>query len=136
MASIYKITTYLKHVSTILTILMTVFIFSCAKVSKTEYSTAETKSYLKITPNTTESELKTISDEFKQKRNIDVDYSKSTFFDDGRIKDLVLKVNNNAGFSGEASSSNADLKMKSYGFIIDSKGGKQSIYTGVINSGL
>jgi hypothetical protein len=123
----------MKYASTILTILMTVFIFSCAKVSKTEYSTAETKAYLKVTPNTTESELKTISEEFKQKRNIDVDYSKSTFFDDGRIKDLVLKVNNNDGISGEASSSSADLKMKSCGFVINySKEGKQSIYTGVM----
>lgn len=120
----------MKHASTILTILITIFIFSCAQVAKTEYSTAETKAYLKVTSNTTESELKTISDEFKQKRNIAVDYSKSTFFDDGRIKDLVLKVNNNE-ISGEVSSSSADLKIKSCGFVIDySKEGKQSIYTG------
>lgn len=120
----------MKYASTMLTIIMTVFVFSCAQVTKTEYSTAEAKAYLKVTPNTTESELKTISDEFKQKRNIDVDYSKSTFFDDGRINDLVLKVNTNDGISGDASSSNVDLKMKNCGFVIDSKEGKQSIYTG------
>lgn len=123
----------MKYTLTILTIFMTAFIFSCTEHSKTEYSTAETKAFLKVTQNTTESELKTISDEFKQKRNIDVDYSQSTFFDDGKIRDLVLKVNNNDGISGTVSSSSTDLKMKSCGFRIDySKEGKQSIYTGAL----
>ena len=111
--------TIMKHASTVLTILITVLIFSCTEFSKTEYSTEDTKAYLKVTTNTTESELKIISAELKQKRNIDVDYSQSKFFDNGRIKNLVLKVNTNDGFSGEASCSSDALKMKHFGFVRD-----------------
>jgi hypothetical protein len=123
----------MKQFSTILAMFMITFLFSCTEFSKTEYSTSDTKVYLKVTPNTTESELNKISVEFKQKRNIDVDYSQSIFFDDGKINNLVLKVNTNDGYSGEASSSGAGLKMKSFGFIRDySKDAKQVFTIGTL----
>lgn len=123
----------MKHTSTILIILMTALIFSCTEFSKTEYSTAETKAYLKVCPNTTASELKKISEEFKQKRNIDVDYSKSVFWGNGKINNLVLKVSTNDGYSGEASCSGTALKMKNFGFIRDySKEAKQKFSIGAL----
>lgn len=113
--------------------LMSAFIFSCTEFSKTEYSTANAKAFLKITPNTTESELRKISDELKQKRNIDVDYSQSDFQGNGEINNLVLKVNSNDGYSGEAKITSTGLKMKSFGFIRDySKNAKQPFSIGTL----
>jgi len=123
----------MKHTSTILILLMTTFIFSCKEFSKTEYSTSDTKVYLTVTPNTTASELRKIAVEFKQKRNIDVDYSQSDFLGNGKIKNLVLKVNTNDGFSGEAKTSSAGLKMKTFGFIRDyAKDAKQKFAIGTL----
>ncbi|MFZ4402341.1 MAG: hypothetical protein ACOYO1_20105 [Bacteroidales bacterium] len=123
----------MKNVSTIIIIIMTISLFSCTNFSKTEYSTADMKVYLKVTPNTTESELKKISTEFKEKRNIDVDYSKSIFSSNGEIKDLVLKVNTNDGYSGEASCTSASLKIKNFGFFRDySKEAKQNFFIGAL----
>lgn len=123
----------MKNVSTILIIIITVSLFSCTNFSKTEYSTADTKAYLKICPNTTETELKKISAEFKEKRNIEVDYSKSVFLSNGKIDQLVLKVNSNDGFFGEASCTNTALKIKNFGFIRDySKEAKQKFFIGAL----
>lgn len=123
----------MKNVSTILIIIMAIFLFNCTNFSDTEYSTEDTKVFLTITPNTTKSELKKISDEFKQKRNIDIDYSKSIFFDNGKIKNLDLKVNTNDGYSGEGNCSSAGLKMKKFGFSRDySKEAKQNFYIGAL----
>ena len=123
----------MKNIIKILIITVTVYIISCTNFSTTEYSTADTKSYLKICPNTTVSELKKISIEFKEKRNIDIDYSKSIFFDNGKINNLILKVNTNDGYSGEASCTNAALKIKKFGFIRDnSKEAKQRFYLGAL----
>jgi len=123
----------MKKTSTILIILMTAFIFSCKEFSKTDYSTSDTKVYLMLTPNTTASELRKIAVEFKQKRNIDVDFLQSDFNGNGKIKNLVLKVNTNDGFSGEARISSAGLKMKSFGFIRDyAKDAKQKFSIGTL----
>ncbi|MCF8254321.1 MAG: hypothetical protein K9H61_08300 [Bacteroidia bacterium] len=121
----------MKNAFTILTVLMMAIIFACNNYPKTEYSTSETKSFLKVSPNTTELELKLIAEEFKQKRNIDIDYSKSIFFDDGKIEDLVLKVNSNDGYFGETTSSRYSLRMKSFGFVRDfSKNAKSEFMIG------
>ena len=123
----------MKNISKILIIIMTVSFFSCTNFSKTEYSTADTKAYLNICANTTASELKKISDEFKQNRNIDLDYSKSVFLSNGKIDNLVLKVNTNDGYSGETSCSGNSLKIKNFGFIRDySKEAKQKFFIGAL----
>ena len=97
-------------------ILFIFVVFGCSKDVKRTYSTDSERVFLRITQNTTESELTTIAQEFKEKKNIDVDFSASTFDTDGVIKDLHLKVDCNDGYVGVAETTALLLKTKHSGF--------------------
>jgi len=106
----------MKYISLVLIALLSI---SCMKVSETKYSTASERVFLIITQNTTEAELDKIASEFKSKKNITVDYSKSEFNEDGIIKHLILEVDCNDGFKGVAETSEKILTSKNSGFLRD-----------------
>ena len=103
----------------VIVILVGLLLASCVINSKTEYSLDKDVAYLKITQNTTATELKQIAAQFKNQKNIVVDYSYSKFKSDGKINFLSLKVDCNDGFSGTTKNSNLLLKMNKYGFYRD-----------------
>jgi hypothetical protein len=74
---------------------------------------------LVITQNTTKEELEQIALEVKEKRNIDLDYSKSTFTANGRISEVKLEVDCNDGFKGSTQCSATVLKFQNIGFLRD-----------------
>ena len=94
-------------------------IISCSKKSETKYSTDSEKVFLIITENTTEIELAKIAPEFKAEKNITVDFSKTEFTENGKIKTLNFEVDCNEGFKGSATSSGVILKAKNSGFSRD-----------------
>ena len=75
--------------------------------------------FLVITENTTKAELVQLALEFKEKRNIDIDFSKSQFSKDGRILDLDLKLDCNDGFKGTTAGSFESFRFSNYGFVRD-----------------
>ena len=103
----------------ILLALMGILAMSCSKTSETTYSTDSEKVFLIITQHTTEAELINIASEFKTKKNITVDFSKSEFTENGEIKNLRLEIDCHDGFKGTASSSGQILKKRNSGFSRD-----------------
>lgn len=103
----------------LLIVLLGLIILGCSKESETKYSTESEKVYLLITENTTRNELTKIAAEFKRKRNIILDFSKTEFSEYGKIEKLNLEVDCNDGFRGIAISSGKILKSKNSGFSRD-----------------
>lgn len=95
------------------------FLTGCLKESQTQFSIGEDQVFLVITPNTTKEELAQIAIELKEKKNIDMDYSKSTFSADGKISEVNLEVDCNDGFKGSTHCSATALKYKNVGFVRD-----------------
>ena len=92
---------------------------SCTKPPETKYSTSSEKAFLVITNGTTQDELTKITEEFKTERSIDLDFSKTEFSSDGKIKNLNFEVNCNDGFRGDATSTADILQTKNSGFSRD-----------------
>ena len=103
----------------IILVLIGILIISCSKESETKYSTDSEKVFLIITENTTEIELTKIASEFKAEKNITVDFSKTEFTENGKIKTLNFEVDCNDGFKGSAKSSGVILKAENSGFSRD-----------------
>ena len=103
----------------IILILIGILVLSCSKESNTKYTTDSEKVFLVITENTTENELIKIASEFKTVKNIKVDFSKTEFLENGKIKTLNLEVDCNDGFIGNATSTGDILKSKNSGFLRD-----------------
>ena len=61
----------------------------------------DAKAELIITKETTKKELKKLANWFKNKKDIDIDFSESSFYDNGKIKTYALQVNCNDGFKGK-----------------------------------
>jgi len=87
--------------------------------NKTNYSITAEKAFLEINPKTTRAELTQIAQQFLDKKNIVVDFSKSTFNKKGFIQDVNLSVDCNDGMKGSTTSSRALLRINSVGFIRD-----------------
>ena len=104
----------------ILLLIGTLFI-SCSYEGTTEYSIESEKVFLLICENTTESELYSIAKEFKEKRNITVDFSKSEFRRNGTIKNLNLSVDCNDGFKGTIKNYGKTFNLNKSGFWRDYK---------------
>jgi hypothetical protein len=94
-------------------------LIGCAKEKQTQYSLNAEEVFLVITENTTKEELSQIAATFKEKRNIDIDFSKSQFSKEGKIVDLDLKVDCNDGFKGTTAGSFESFRFSNYGFIRD-----------------
>ena len=91
----------------------------CIKESHTQYGMDKGMVFLIITPNTTKAELEQIASELKEKRNIDLDYTQSTFRENGSISDVKITVDCNDGFKGATQCSSSALKFRNIGFIRD-----------------
>ncbi|WP_237274865.1 PspC domain-containing protein [Tenacibaculum ovolyticum] len=61
----------------------------------------DVKAELIITKETTKKELNKLARWFKNRKDIDVDFSESSFYDNGKIKTYSLQVNCNDGFKGK-----------------------------------
>lgn len=59
------------------------------------------KAELIITKETTKNQLKKLARWFKDRKDIDIDFSKSSFHENGKIKTYSLQVNCNDGFKGK-----------------------------------
>ena len=81
-----------------------------------DFSLNEEVASLRITAETTKSQLIGIARELSARKNIHIDFSGSGFREDGKIRNLSLVVDCNDGFSGEAMVSAFLLKKNDYGF--------------------
>ncbi|MFD0992921.1 PspC domain-containing protein [Tenacibaculum geojense] len=74
------------------------------------------KAELLINKNTTKKELEKLASWFKNKKNIDIDFSESTFNNNGTIETYFLKVNCNDGFSGTTNKA-ITINSGEHGFV-------------------
>jgi len=100
-------------------LLIGILIVSCSRETETTYSTDSEKVFLFITKSTTNDELIKISAEFKLKKNIDIDFSESEFYNNGKIKNLNLKVDCNDGFKGIMKNHGKTFNLNKSGFLRD-----------------
>jgi hypothetical protein len=105
----------------IILFLICITTLSCAKTEagKTNYSTDSEKAFLIITENTTKDELTKIATEFKLVRNIDIDFTETTFYDDGKVKNVNLEVDCNDGYKGVAKNFGTTFSLNNCGFQRD-----------------
>lgn len=76
------------------------------------------KAELVVTQETTKAELKKLANWFKKRKNIDIDFSESTFYDNGKIKTYSIKVDCNDGNKGETLQKNITITTgNKHGFI-------------------
>ncbi|PQJ20609.1 hypothetical protein [Tenacibaculum sp. SG-28] len=102
-------------------VLLSITTLSCVKTEagKTTYSTSSEKAFLIITENTTKDELIKIAAEFKLLRNIDIDFSETTFYKNGKVKNLNLEVDCNDGYKGFAKNFGTTFSINNCGFERD-----------------
>lgn len=74
---------------------------------------------VKISHEATEKSLQIIQSDLKNIANIEMDFSKSTFLDDGRIQDLKITVTLPNGQRGSTQADLMTLQYKYYGFKYD-----------------
>ena len=96
-----------------------VLVFSCIKKSETTFVIQPERVLLVITENTTENQLKDIALKLKTEKNILFDFSKTDFYENGKINELNFEVDCNDGYKGSAKSSGMILKRKNSGFLRD-----------------
>ncbi len=75
------------------------------------------KAELVVTKETTKNELEKLARWFKNRKNIDIDFSESTFYDNGKIKAYKIEVDCNDGFKGKSASKNTRIGIGKHGFI-------------------
>ena len=107
----------------IILFLICIITLSCAKTEagKTTYSTDSEKAFLIITENTTKDELTKIATEFKLVRNIDIDFTETTFYNNGKVKNVNLEVDCNDGYKGVAKNFGTTFSINNCGFQRDYK---------------
>lgn len=98
---------------------LTFLLLNCNGSLETDYSITSEQVFLKITSNTTLSELTQISSELMEKKNILVDFAQSDFDKDGFIQKLDISVDCNDGMKGSTSANIVSLRIKPFGFLRD-----------------
>ena len=99
--------------------ILTLFFSSCETSSKkTIFEINKDEVLVKICVNTTMAELENIQIKLKEEKNIDFDFSKTTFSSDNKIDQLDFVVKGPEGYGGHI---NAELYMTDeyYGFRRD-----------------
>mgnify|MGYP000120810844 CR=1 FL=1 len=76
----------------------------------------DVKAELIITKETTKKELEKLADWFKKRKNIDIDFSDSDFYPDGKIKTYSLTVDCNDGFNGNSVYKGVIINNGKHGF--------------------
>ena len=105
------------------------FVFSCSTSSKkTVFSLTDNKVVVKICVNTSREELEEIKSVLKSEKNIDFDYSKTTFSSDGQIDLLDFIVKGPEGYQGHVQT---ELYMTDeyHGFIRDYNKGAEKPFS-------
>ena len=65
------------------------------------------------------------AESLKKRKNIDIDFSESTFYDNGKIKTYAIQVNCNDGFKGKTTTKSLLIKNDGkYGFIRNYENGE------------
>jgi hypothetical protein len=101
----------------LLVIATTIFtIVACNSDRQTHFVFNEEECTLIITDNTTKTELQDISDFLINEKNVEFDFSKSTFKDDGKVDEVNIFVDFGDGFSGNANGNNHSLRTIDFGF--------------------
>jgi hypothetical protein len=99
------------------------FLTACQpKDLPTVFSQSEGYAILKVSHKTTKDELTSIADKLKIQA-VEMDFSKSEFFDDGKLRNLKLSVITPEGNRGATSADQVTLQFKYFGFIYNKKGG-------------
>ena len=97
----------------------------------TTFSIGNQETSVKITSETTRTELSNIKWDLMEEKNISLDFSGSSFDENGRITALALAVDCNDGFSGETKISEFLLVRNDYGFYRNyAANGKQPFFIG------
>jgi len=109
----------------LLSIFALTILVSCEPKPLPTYSDIqEDKVIIKVSHETTRSEMATFYRSLKESHNIEFNYTKSTFFEDGKLRILKLYVTLP---SGERATTTADLmtlQKNYYGMIYDKSGEK------------
>lgn len=74
---------------------------------------------VKLSHQTTKDEMLKIQSDAKAKYNLNFDFSKSSFFDDGKLRTLNLAVVSEAGSKGTTTADLMTLQNKYFGFMIN-----------------
>ncbi|WP_396596016.1 PspC domain-containing protein [Dokdonia sp. R86516] len=75
--------------------------------------------YFRITEKTTRKQLASARKQLKDAKNIDIDFSQSSFYQNGVIKSLTLSVECNDGYNGKLTKWTSNLKNYKTGFVRD-----------------
>jgi hypothetical protein len=110
----------MKHI--LIVIFAIIFNGCMPKDLPTQSSINDQKITVKLSHMTTKTELEKISSEL-QAQNIIMDFSRSKFFDDGKLKTLSLHVAGEGGVpSGTSSADLMAIQFHYYGFELNSDG--------------
>lgn len=93
------------------------FLFACQS-NKTQFEQDQDFAMVKFSNVTTKDEMNEIQTKLKG-QGIEMDFSGSEFFEDGKLKNLQLKVTNPGGSGGTTSADQVTLQFKSWGFKYD-----------------
>lgn len=110
---------------TILTLVAT----SCApKELPTVINVTEEIVEVKLSYLSTKADLDKVVSLAKEKHDITVDYSGTTFFDNNRLRDVSLKVTLPNGKGGKSSVMLAHIEHQYFGFLVDKSPGAISAF--------
>lgn len=113
----------------IFTIGALLFLLACqSKNLKTHFEQDQDFAIAKFSNVTTKDEMIEIQKKLKE-QGIEMDFSGSEFFDDGKLRNLKLKVTTPGGAGGMTSSDQVTLQFKYWGFKYD-KAGETSFMIG------
>ena len=104
--------------------LLCIAIFGCTpKELPTVYHITPEIVMVKLSHETDKSTILMIKDSL-EKLNIDMDDSGTSYYENARIKNLVLTITTENGNTGRLSADAVNLQFKYYGFIIDKNSGR------------
>ncbi len=111
-------------------------LFACTPKSlPTVISITDEKVEVKLSYMSTKSDLEEIVTQLKDKEQINLDYSKSTFFENGKLRDVALIVTLPSGKIGKASAMLAHIENQYFGFFLDkSTDGEERFKIGILSS--
>ena len=102
------------------TLLLGLLIISCSpKELPTIVSMDTNKIEVKLSHQTSRSEIESVQKILKENYNTELDMSKSTFFEDGKIRDLALQVRASDGTGGTVNAMLSSLQYVYAGFELN-----------------
>jgi hypothetical protein len=106
----------------VLLFLLPLFLLSCQPKELPSYlEYKDGYAILKISHQTSRDELFSYAEALKE-QGIEIDFSKSTFFDNDRLQNLSLFVKTPDGNSGNTSADQTNLQFKYFGFLYQKNG--------------